>query len=280
MTITIYTGDCMDVLKTLPAESVHCVVTSPPYYGLRDYGVEGQIGLEDTPDAYIAKLVAVFREVRRVLRNDGTLWLNLGDTVLGKQLQGIPWRVALALQADGWWLRSDIIWCLSGGTWVYAKTQKGEMPMTIKDLARLNPATVQLWNGERWTQLLGMSKSARKGDEIELVLRSGSASLHANINSHIARASRRAILCGDVIERCQLPEPDEPLAPEYIGTDAAYLAGLYIAEGSRAGDTIRSPDMQKRQSGGVFAENRQTLWRQQHAPLTATRWTSDSMARC
>jgi DNA modification methylase len=146
VTITIYTGDCMDVLKTLPAESVHCVVTSPPYYGLRDYGVEGQIGLEDTPDAYIAKLVAVFREVRRVLRADGTVWLNLGDSYVGykgdnynstgkrgtgersevqkahnrgtphtqplaaKQLMMIPARVALALQADGWWLRSQIIW--------------------------------------------------------------------------------------------------------------------------------------------------------------------------
>jgi DNA modification methylase len=149
MTVTILKGDCRDVLRTLPAESVHCVVTSPPYWGLRDYGIDGQLGLEPTPDAYVANMVEIFREVRRVLRKDGTLWLNLGDSyaqgeirhrngqsgttmhctaidpwnsgtrqtghkvnhsLKPKDLCGIPWRVAFALQADGWWLRQDIIW--------------------------------------------------------------------------------------------------------------------------------------------------------------------------
>jgi DNA modification methylase len=149
MAVTLHLGDCLDVLRTLDDASVHCVVTSPPYFNLRDYGVDGQIGLEPTPDEYAARMVGVFREVRRVLRHDGTLWLNLGDsyasgeigrhdrkegrradggdynekergqhrqqarlrTGLGhKQLLGIPWRVAFALQADGWYLRSDIIW--------------------------------------------------------------------------------------------------------------------------------------------------------------------------
>ena len=150
MTTQILKGDCRDVLKTLPDESVHCVVTSPPYFGLRDYGVNGQIGLEPTPAEFVAELVAVFAEVRRVLRDNGTLWLNLGDSYatqggrgearmeeLGrpsegaktegrwrgatsgtkmpqglkpKDLIGIPWRVAFALQADGWYLRQDIIW--------------------------------------------------------------------------------------------------------------------------------------------------------------------------
>ena len=139
--IKILNGDCRDVLKTLPDCSVHCCVTSPPYFGLRDYGCAGQIGLESTPDAYVAELVAVFREVKRVLRDDGTLWLNLGDSYAGsgkgigsdhgkavftdgeitktdwskirlkpKDLIGIPWKVAFALQADGWYLRQDIIW--------------------------------------------------------------------------------------------------------------------------------------------------------------------------
>lgn len=80
MTVEIITGDCREVLQSLPDQSVHCCVTSPPYFGLRDYGVDGQIGLEQTPDEYVAEMVAVFREVRRVLRDDGTLWLNLGDT--------------------------------------------------------------------------------------------------------------------------------------------------------------------------------------------------------
>lgn len=137
-------GDALEQLATLPDECVQMCATSPPYWGQRDYNADGQIGLESTPDDYIANMVAVFREVRRVIREDGTLWLNLGDTyatgagrcanaggdseqkglkrgfsqpnrmpidgLKPKDLVGIPWRVALALQADGWWLRSDIIW--------------------------------------------------------------------------------------------------------------------------------------------------------------------------
>lgn len=154
----IIQGDCIEGLRTLPDASVHCCVTSPPYWGLRDYGHAGQIGLESTPEAYVSRMVEVFREVRRVLREDGTLWLNLGDSYCGgggyapdapcnkrraegeswgamnafstregearkkarpgytppglkaKDLVGIPWRVAFALQADGWWLQQDIIW--------------------------------------------------------------------------------------------------------------------------------------------------------------------------
>ena len=103
-------GDVRKVLKTINNESVQCVVTSPPYWGLRDYGSEGQLGLEETPEEYVENMVSVFQEVKRVLRKDGTVWLNLGDSFMNKNLVGIPWRVALALQADGWYLRSDIIW--------------------------------------------------------------------------------------------------------------------------------------------------------------------------
>jgi len=148
VTIKLLNCDVMDGLSQLENESVHCIVTSPPYWGLRDYGVEGQIGLEPTAEGYVAKMVQVFREVRRVLRGDGTCWVNLGDGYHGggyanhavngqewlekhggdrrrsrqqdrirnnsnlkpKDLIGMPWRVAFALQADGWWLRSDIIW--------------------------------------------------------------------------------------------------------------------------------------------------------------------------
>lgn len=107
----IIPGDCIEGMRTLPDASVHCCVTSPPYYGLRNYGHDGQIGLEDTPEAYVARMVEVFREVRRILREDAVLFLNLGDSYAsGKQLVGIPWRVAFALQADGWRLRQDIIW--------------------------------------------------------------------------------------------------------------------------------------------------------------------------
>src|SRR5471030_1128572 len=125
-------GDVLEVLKTIPSETVHCCITSPPYYGLRDYGVHGQIGLEETPEEYVERLVGVFREVRRVLRFDGTLWVNIGDSYAGsgkgrsiaghlrktqggpgvkpKDLIGIPWMLAFALRADGWYLRSELIW--------------------------------------------------------------------------------------------------------------------------------------------------------------------------
>jgi DNA modification methylase len=153
MTVEIKIGDCRDILKAMPDASVNCVVTSPPYFGLRDYGHDSQIGLEPTPDEFVSAMVDVFSEVRRVLRDDGTLWLNLGDSYAGswgaqgrsgqmsdrsiisaqqvaaaakkssrtgsiptgsglkpKDLIGIPWRVAFALQDDGWYLRQDIVW--------------------------------------------------------------------------------------------------------------------------------------------------------------------------
>jgi site-specific DNA-methyltransferase (adenine-specific) len=104
-------GDVLERMEDIASESIQCCVTSPPYFGLRNYGADGQIGLEPSPEAYVAKMVEVFRGVRRVLRKDATLWLNLGDSYLaGKQLGGIPWRVAFALQSDGWILRQDIIW--------------------------------------------------------------------------------------------------------------------------------------------------------------------------
>lgn len=139
--LTLYQGDAVEVLRTLPEGAANCVVTSPPYFGLRDYGVDGQIGLEGSVEEYVQALVDVFEEARRVLTDDGTLWLNLGDSYVNakgasggvdrkqsarrgwkrpqdgqlpglkrKDLIGIPWRVAFALQASGWYLRADIIW--------------------------------------------------------------------------------------------------------------------------------------------------------------------------
>jgi len=157
----IHQGDALTTLKALASESVQCCVTSPPYWGLRDYGVNGQIGLEKTPEDYVSKLVEIFHEVKRVLKSDSTLWLNLGDSyaslaggydtsgsrgtsatispktqaavVCGKQrrpaaglkpkdLVGIPWLTAFALRADGWYLRGDIIW-----------SKKNPMPESVRD---------------------------------------------------------------------------------------------------------------------------------------------------
>ena len=139
----ILQGDSLEILKTLPSDLVDCVVTSPPYWGLRDYGVAGQLGLEKTPQEYISRMVTLFKEVKRVMKPCATLWLNMGDSFAGsgkgenpngkqgtnkgtrfesptsgavpnglkpKDLIGVPWRLAFALQEDGWYLRSDIIW--------------------------------------------------------------------------------------------------------------------------------------------------------------------------
>ncbi len=106
----ILVGDARVRLAELADGSVQTCITSPPYFGLRDYGHGDQMGLESTPDEYVRGMVGLFREVWRVLADDGTLWLNLGDSYADKQLLGIPWRVAFAPQADGWYLRQDIIW--------------------------------------------------------------------------------------------------------------------------------------------------------------------------
>ena len=160
----LHLGNCLDHLEFMPDNSVNCCVTSPPYFGLRDYGMDGQIGLEQTPEEYVDKMVEVFREVRRVLRDDGTLWLNIGDSYAGsggagnqykpggiaktgtnapstwsaeyktkpvtqrlagfksKDLIGIPWMLAFALRADGWYLRQEIIW-----------HKPNPMPESVKD---------------------------------------------------------------------------------------------------------------------------------------------------
>lgn len=109
--VTLLHGDALSEASKLPDGSIDCIVTSPPYYGLRDYGSEGQYGLEESPAAYVETMRALFSELRRALADDGTLWLNIGDSYgKNKNLLGIPWRVAFALQDDGWILRNSIIW--------------------------------------------------------------------------------------------------------------------------------------------------------------------------
>lgn len=191
MTVRIIVGDALDRLAELGDASVHCVVTSPPYWGLRDYGVAGQIGLEPDFRDYIATMVAVFREVRRVLRPDGTVWLNLGDSYAGggnggggnyaadranwrevpprsgqraavaglkpKDLIGMPWRVAFALQEDSWWLRSEIIW-----------HKLNPMPESVTD----RPTTAH-------EHLFLLTKSARYWYDAEAIMEPSSLDSHA-----------------------------------------------------------------------------------------------------
>jgi DNA modification methylase len=340
MTTRILIGDCRDVLRSLPSESVHCVVTSPPYFSLRNYGIApsiwggasecehewgdeisinatnhtmkarwnhtrngrdelqppekrvswlrtevkqgqfcqrcgawaGALGLEPTPQIYVEHSVEIFREVRRVLRADGTLWLNMGDSYCGagysnhantggasttdggkqkhgttaligiksKDLCGMPWRVAFALQADGWFLRQDIIWCLSGGTWLYAQTPTKVGPMMLKDLIRLDPATVELWNGERWTRVTAWARRQGRTGARELVLRSGERI--GCTDNHVwptGRGNLRTddIRRGDIIQTARLPDSNRPAG--WLTPEAFWFAGLFLAEGSRSGATIQ-----------------------------------------
>jgi site-specific DNA-methyltransferase (adenine-specific) len=166
---TVFQGDALHTLRCLPAQSVQCVITSPPYWGLRDYAVPDQIGLEPTLSQFINRLIAVFAEVRRVLRDDGVFWLNIGDGYTSgnrgwrapdkknparamsirpdtpeglkpKDLMGIPWRLALALQEDGWYLRADIVW-----------NKPNAMPESVKDRpTRAHEYLLMLTKNERY----------------------------------------------------------------------------------------------------------------------------------
>ena len=263
----IIVGDCRERLSELPAESVHCVVTSPPYFGLRDYGVAGQIGLEATPDAFVAEMVAVFRGVRRVLRQDGTLWLNLGDsyaattkgssgvgknatnkgTLLAdrswavppglkpKDLIGIPWRVAFALQADGWWLRQDIIW-----------SKPNPMPESVTDrCTKAHEYLFLLTKSERYhfdaeviaepsLQPLGMKEAS-----------SGRGSQHKQkaIGQQLGRSSTLGANQGPETrnKRSVWTVATQPFAEAHFATFPPALIEPCILAGSPAGGTVLDP---------------------------------------
>ena len=274
---TIINGDCLEVLKTLPEGSIDCCVTSPPYYALRDYGVDGQLGLEETPEKYIEKMTEVFMEVYRVLKDEGTLWLNIGDSYNGsggnhkehhknvsgfqgnigvkyggkganvhglkpKDLIGIPWMLAFSLRNAGWYLRQDIIWCLSGGAYVWVKSQKGVMPMMIKDLIRLNPSTIQLWNGEKWVNVFGYGQSNDTNEKLEIVLRSGErigcTGGHKWVLKDGQEVLAKNLKVGDVLKTCTLPN-SHIHTPPFMTKDLLWFLGLYLAEGSLTDDTIQ-----------------------------------------
>jgi DNA modification methylase len=171
----IIQGNALEVLKTIPDGVIQTCVTSPPYWGLRDYGIEGQLGAENTPEEYVQKIIEVFAQVRRVLKDDGTLWVNLGDSYAGggqgghrdkkaakgvqmrslniapglkpKDLVGVPWMVAFALRSDGWFLRSDIIW-----------NKPNAMPASVTD----RPTTAHEY-------IFLLSKSARYHYDIDAI---------------------------------------------------------------------------------------------------------------
>ena len=276
MNVKILIGDCRDVLRRLPDASVQCCVTSPPYFGLRDYGVAGQIGLEPTPDDFVAELVAVFREVRRVLRDDGTLWLNLGDsyasTVKGsggagksrlgpnrdlqnighqkfeprrfdmqglkpKDLIGIPWRVAFALQADGWYLRSDIIWHKPNPmpeSVTDRPTSAHEHVFLLSKSARyfFDADAVRVPYARDWDENNGGSWARGKGDA-QRVAERGKAGTHSGAYPMPDK--------GGANIRNVWTVATQPFSGAHFATFPPALIEPCIKAGSRHGDTVLDP---------------------------------------
>lgn len=196
MAIQILEGDCREVLRGLTDESVHCCVTSPPYFGLRDYGVAGQIGREPTPEEFVAEMVAVFREVRRTLRDDGTLWLNLGDTYASpwpcnrrneigsgslangkrearpprmgeglkeKDLIGIPWMVAFALRADGWFLRQRLPWVKRNPM---PESTRDRPTSAVEDVFLLSKSQTYFYDYEAVRRTMAPASAARLSQDV------------------------------------------------------------------------------------------------------------------
>lgn len=301
--VQILEGDCLASMASLPGKSVQTCVTSPPYFGLRDYGHDGQIGLEATPSAYVAKMVDVFREVRRVLRDDGTLWLNLGDSygssggdiftgfnarydgtgldggkqaqiaesaksaarkprdtgVRAKNLLGIPWRVAFALQDDGWYLRQDIIWhkpnampesvtdrCTKAHEYLFLLSKS---PKYYFDYAAIREPAVT-----GGTDIVG-SGFARSG-----FARSGRRKSKAegvngrNVQSRNSEAERRDVVGGSFNNNPRLRQTDgmrnrrsvwsittKPYKGAHFATFPPDLVEPCVAAGSRPGDTVLDP---------------------------------------
>jgi DNA modification methylase len=261
-----FAGDCREILPTLGDGSVQCCVTSPPYWGLRDYGTAGQLGLERTPEQYVENMVAVFREVRRVLRNDGTLWLNLGDSYANdgkwggssggkhvsalhgesgigrgrrqtglkpKDLVGIPWRVAFALQADGWWLRQDIIW-----------HKPNPMPESVTDRCTKSHEYLFL-----------LSKSARYYFDAKAIAEPASyteGSGNMNKSAYVVAAQtdpkmRTKAGLADIGPRefrnlrSVWTIPTEPTKEAHFATFPQALVSPCVLVGSRVGDTVLDP---------------------------------------
>lgn len=288
-TYTLLQGHCLDVLKTLPEESVQTCITSPPYFGLRDYGCGGQIGLESTPEQFVQSLVDVFAEVHRVLKKDGTLWLNLGDsyaaqrsgtsmpaeTLAGgvggkgdkaahrghdgaaghahrnasniglkhKDLIGIPWRVAFALQSYGWYLRQDIIWhkpnpmpesvtdrCTKAHEYIFLMTKSPKYYYdheSIKDPVKQDWGTRDRTNGKYHNEGTGLQP-------------------HSGLEKSYETANKRSVWTVTT----------KPYKGAHFATYPTELIRPCVLAGSRAGDVVLDPFNGSGTTGFVSVEER------------------------
>lgn len=285
MKAQILIGDSLERLKTMDSASVQCVVTSPPYWGLRDYGVVGQLGLERTPDEYISRIAEVFREVRRVLRKDGTLWLNIGDSyaaggkggggsymaerkdaawqsqgkatgwksapqgMKSKDLVGIPWMLAFALRADGWYLRQDIIWA-----------KPNPMPESVTDrctksheyLFLLSKSERYYYDQEAILEDVSAGTHARLAQDVEAQIGSERENGGQKTNGNMSPAgsgtknnesfdAAMAIMPDKRNKRSVWTIPTQGYAEAHFATFPEALVEPCILAGSREGDTVLDP---------------------------------------
>jgi len=256
MSYTIHQGDTRDVLPTLPDASVQCCVTSPPYFNLRNYNMPEQIGIEPTPQEFVAELVKVLREVRRVLKDDGTLWINLGDTIIAKQLQGIPWRVALALQADGWYLRQDIIW-----------HKPNPMPESVRDrctkaheyIFLLSKSSKYLFNADAIAEPIAESSKKRYQHAVD-TNEQFDATKHKHTNGVqspmelLTRTAKGVLERGVRNRRSVWKIATQSFAGAHFATFPLELPTLCIKAGSNEGDTILDP-FNGAATTGIAAQN-------------------------
>ena len=281
-TYTLLQGHCLDVLKTLPEESVQTCITSPPYFGLRDYGCGGQIGLESTPEQFVQSLVDVFAEVHRVLKKDGTLWLNLGDSYVSKptgslgnhtgakhgftenhkhqaagsvrpdktgfglaekNLIGIPWRVAFALQSYGWYLRQDIIWhkpnpmpesvtdrCTKAHEYIFLMTKSPKYYYdheSIKDPVKQDWGTRDRTNGKYHNEGTGLQP-------------------HSGLEKSYETANKRSVWTVTT----------KPYKGAHFATYPTDLIRPCVLAGSRVGDVVLDPFNGSGTTGFVSVEER------------------------
>lgn len=279
MSVTVLVGDARECLKELPEQSVQTCVTSPPYFGLRDYGHAGQMGLEQTPEAYVAELVGLFREVRRVLKDDGTVWLNLGDSyarqvgndrtkeadsgmktgrtgksellfkdgcnvppegLKPKDLIGIPWKVAFALQADGWYLRQDIIWhkpnpmpesvrdrCTKAHEYILLLSKSERY--YFDNRAIMEPAVYGQQHANKATSWGTNRKHPNKGNVADYAFKGDNATCHKDERGFMK--NKRSVWTVNT----------KPYKGAHFATFPPALIEPCILAGSRPGDTILDP---------------------------------------
>lgn len=272
-------GDCRETLACVPGGSVQCCVTSPPYWGLRDYGVANQIGLEATPEEYVEQMVAVFREIRRALRDDGTLWLNLGDCYAGeagggqgkngqratrtftalvrekrghelkpKDLVGIPWRVAFALRAAGWYLRSEIIWA-----------KPNPMPESVRDRpTKSHEQVFLLTKSDRYFYDADAIAEPAVHAGMVLDYTGDQKANDADPTRQRTRPRGRTIVVGDTRNARDVWRiASQPFSGAHFATMPIALATRCILAGSRPGDTVLDPFL----GSGTVAEAAQRLGR-------------------